>query len=124
MYVRYGGIHGHQPRARYVCVDQADARRAACQSVPASDVDAPAARLGLELMTPMAIEMTLAIQDELDRRVAQREQHHQLRVTRARYESDFARRRFMLVHPKLAQRPLHQGPDRQRSKGSHPARPS
>jgi hypothetical protein len=50
-------------------------------------------------MTPMAIEMTLAIQDELDRRVAQREQHHQLRVTRARYESDFARRRFMLVDP-------------------------
>jgi DNA invertase Pin-like site-specific DNA recombinase len=99
MYVRYGGIHGHQPRARYVCVDKADARRAACQSVPASDVDAAVARLGLELMTPMAIEMTLAIQDELDRRVAQRKQHHQLRVTRARYESDFARRRFMLVDP-------------------------
>jgi len=43
--------------------------------------------------------MTLAIQGELDRRVAQSEQHHQLRITRARYESDFARRRFMLVDP-------------------------
>jgi DNA invertase Pin-like site-specific DNA recombinase len=99
MYVRYGGVHGRRPRARYVCVDRADVRRAACQSVPATDVDAAVARLVLELMTPMAIEMTLAIQDELDRQVAQREQHHQLRVTRARYESDFARRRFMLVDP-------------------------
>jgi DNA invertase Pin-like site-specific DNA recombinase len=99
MYVRYGSIQRHRPRARYVCVDQADARRAACQSVPATDVDAAVARLVLELMTPMAIEMTLAIQGELDRRVAQSEQHHQLRITRARYESDFARRRFMLVDP-------------------------
>ena len=94
MYVRYGSIQHHRPRARYVCVDQADARRAACQSVPATDVDAAVARLVLELMTPMAIEMTLAIQGELDRRVAQSEQHHQLRITRARYESDFARRRY------------------------------
>jgi recombinase/recombinase-like zinc beta ribbon protein len=99
MYVRYGGIHGRQLRARYVCLDQADARRAACQSVPATDVDTPVVRLVLELMTPMAIEMTLAIQEELDRQVAQREQHHQLRVNRARYESDCARRRFMLVDP-------------------------
>ena len=99
MYVRYNGIHGQRPRARYVCVDQADARRAACQSVPAKDVDAAVARLVLELMTPMAVEMTLAIQSELDRRVVESEQHYQLRITRARYESDLARRRFMLVDP-------------------------
>lgn len=99
MYVRYNGIHGLRPRARYVCVDQADTRRAACQSVPAADVDAAVARLVLELMTPMTVEMTLAIQSELDRRVAESEQHYQLRVTRAHYESDLARRRFMLVDP-------------------------
>jgi DNA invertase Pin-like site-specific DNA recombinase len=99
MYVRYGGRRGNRPTARYVCVDQAAARRAACQSVPAGDVDAATARLMLELMTPMAVEMTLAIQNELDRRVADSEQHHQLRITRARYESDAVRRRFMLVDP-------------------------
>lgn len=43
--------------------------------------------------------MTLAVQSELDRLTAQGEQHHQLRITRARYESDAARRRFMLVDP-------------------------
>lgn len=95
MYVRYGS----RRRPRYVCIDQATARRAACQSVPAVDVDAAIARLLLELMTPMAIEMTLAIQSQLDRRIAEREHHHQLRITRARYESDLARRRFMLVDP-------------------------
>jgi DNA invertase Pin-like site-specific DNA recombinase len=99
MYVRYGSRRGNHARPRYVCIDQADARRAACQSVPAIDVDAATARLILELMTPMAIEMTLAIQSELDRRIAGSEQHHQLRITRARYESDAARRRFMLVDP-------------------------
>jgi hypothetical protein len=95
MYIRYG----NHARPRYVCLDQANARRAACQSVPAGDVDAAVARLLLELMTPMAVEMTLAIQSELDRRIAEREHHHQLRITRARYESDLARRRFMLVDP-------------------------
>ena len=99
MYVRYGSRQGHRPRPRYVCVDQAAARRTACQSVPAVDVDAAVARLLLELMTPMAVEMTLAIQNELDRRVAESEHHHQLRITRARYDSDLARRRFVLVDP-------------------------
>src|SRR5262249_17679122 len=99
MYVRYNGSHGLRPRARYVCVDQADTRRAACQSVPAADVDAAVARLVLDLMTPTAVEMTVAIQGELDRRVAESEQHYLLRVTRARYESDLVRRRFMLVDP-------------------------
>lgn len=99
MYARYTSRPGNGTRPRYVCIDQATARRAACQSVPAIDVDAAVARLLLELMTPMAVEMTLAIQSELDRRVAESEQHHQLRITRARYESDLARRRFMQVDP-------------------------
>jgi DNA invertase Pin-like site-specific DNA recombinase len=93
MYVRYGNSR----RPRYVCLDNAIARQAVCQSVPAIDVDAAVARLLLELMTPMAVEMTLAIQSELDRRVAESEHHYQLRITRARYESDLARRRYMLV---------------------------
>ena len=99
MYVRYGSRHGRSARPRYVCIDQADIRRAACQSVPALDVDAATARLLLDLLTPDAVEMTLAIQSELDRLTAQGEHHHQLRITRARYESDAARRRFMLVDP-------------------------
>jgi hypothetical protein len=99
MYVRYGRRHGHSARARYVCTDQADARRASCQSLPATDVDTATVRLLLDLLTPDAVEMTLAVQSELDRLTAQGEHHHQLRITRARYESDAARRRFMLVDP-------------------------
>ena len=81
MYVRYNGNHLCRARPRYVCIDQADARRAACQSVPAIDIDSATTQLILDLMTPMAIEMTLAIQSELDRRIAESEQHHQLRIT-------------------------------------------
>jgi hypothetical protein len=50
-------------------------------------------------MTPMAIEMTLAVRSELDRRIAESEQHHRLRITHAQYECDVARRRFMFVDP-------------------------
>ena len=99
MYVRYGSPHRGQPRPRYVCLDRADSRHAACQCVPASDVDAAVARLVLDLMTRESIEMSLVVQAELDRRIAESEQHYQLRITRARYESDAARRRFMLVDP-------------------------
>ena len=99
MYVRYGSRQSDSARPRYVCVDQADARRAACQSLPATDVDTATVRLLLDLLTPDAVEMTLAVQSELDRLTAQGEHHHQLRITRARYESDAARRRFMLVDP-------------------------
>lgn len=99
MFVRYGRSHNGQARPRYVCVDQAARQRTVCQSVSAVDVDKASARLVLELMTPMAIEMTLAVQVELDRRIAGSEHHYQLRITRAQYESDAARRRFMLVDP-------------------------
>ena len=99
MYVRYNRNSLRPARARYVCIDQAGARRAACQSVPATDIDAATARLMLDLLTPMAIEVTVAVQSEIDRRIAESERHHQLRITRARYESDAARRRFMLVDP-------------------------
>ena len=99
MYVRYGSRQSDSARPRYVCVDQADARRAACQSLPATDVDTATVRLLLDLLTPDAVEMTMAVQSELDRLTAQGEHHHQLRITRARYESDAARRRFMLVDP-------------------------
>jgi len=73
MYVRYN-LNRHHRRPRYVCIDQTDARRAACQSVLARDIDAATAQLVLDLMTPTSIEMTLAIQSEVDRRMAESEQ--------------------------------------------------
>ena len=99
MYVRYGTPSRGRPRPRYVCLDQANSRHAACQCVPATDVDSAVARLAIDLMTPGSIEMSLAVQADLERRVAESEQHYQLRINRARYESDATRRRFMLVDP-------------------------
>jgi len=95
MYVRYNTNR----RSRYVCLDHAVARSAVCQSVPAIDVDTAVARLLLELMTPMTVEMSMAIQSELDRQVTESEHHYQLRITRAGYESDLSRRRYMMVDP-------------------------
>jgi len=62
MYVRYGSPSRGQPRPRYVCIDQADSRHAACQCVPATEVDSAVARLAVDLMAPESIEMSLACQ--------------------------------------------------------------
>jgi hypothetical protein len=51
--------------------------------VPATEVDAAFAHLVLEMMTPISVEMTLAIQSELDRRVAEANTIFRRRITRA-----------------------------------------
>jgi hypothetical protein len=74
-------------------------RRSARVRPVVSVIDAATFRLLLDLLTPNAVEMTLPVQSALDRRTAQGEHNHGLRITPARYESDAARRRFVLVGP-------------------------
>jgi DNA invertase Pin-like site-specific DNA recombinase/stress-induced morphogen len=70
-----------------------------CQVVPGADVDAAIGALLIEAVTPLALEVTLAVQDELVARAAEADQLRQQQVARARYEADLARRRFMQVDP-------------------------
>jgi DNA invertase Pin-like site-specific DNA recombinase len=84
----------YRPRSRYTCAAMtrrfaearcqrsADRHRCRPRNDPRSDADGHRNDVG----DP----------SELDRRI-ESEQHHQLRITRARYECDAARRRFMLV---------------------------
>ena len=51
-------------------------------------------------MKPVALEVTLAVQQELEQRLDDADRLRQQRVARARYEADLARQRFMQVDPK------------------------
>ncbi len=70
-----------------------------CQSVPGKIVDPAIGALLVELMTPMALEVTLAVQQELEARAAETDALRRQHVERMRYEAELARRRYMKVDP-------------------------
>lgn len=70
-----------------------------CQLVPGQHIDEAIGRLLVEAVTPMALEVTLTVQKELESRADEADRLRSRQVERARYEADTARRRFMKVDP-------------------------
>jgi len=70
-----------------------------CQWISGKDVDEAVGELLVEIVTPVAIEATLAVQQELQARLHEVERLRQEQVERARYEADLAQRRYMRVDP-------------------------
>ena len=99
MGVRYNQEHGHTVPV-YVC-QETHIRRAGkvCQTVPGKVVDAAIGALLLELMTPMNLEIVMAVQRELEARSAETDALRRQHVERTRYEAELARRRYMKVDP-------------------------
>jgi len=97
-------VHYHQIRERrvpdYVCQHRGiEQGEPICQSVPGAMVEQAIGELLLKTVTPLALEVALAVELELD---ARRDQACQLRhrhIERLRYEADLARRRYLQVDP-------------------------
>ena len=71
MGVHYSQEHG-QPVPTYICKETATRRGGkVCQSVPGKVVDPAVGALLVELMTPMTLEVTLAVQRELEARATE-----------------------------------------------------
>jgi Recombinase zinc beta ribbon domain len=70
-----------------------------CQFIRGDGVDAAAARLFLEAIQPAQLEVSLATLEEIEEQCRQIERQWQLRLERARYEAELARRRFLAVEP-------------------------
>jgi DNA invertase Pin-like site-specific DNA recombinase len=99
MTVRYRQ-HAGELLPIYVC--QRDGIRRAepiCQHMPGATIDAAVGKLVVDVVTPMAIEVTLAVQKELESRVDEADGLRRKQVERAQYEVDIARRRYMRVDP-------------------------
>jgi DNA invertase Pin-like site-specific DNA recombinase len=71
-----------------------------CQSIPGSGIDAAIGTLLSEMLTPLTLEVALAVQQELQQRLDEADHLRRQQVERARYEADLARERFLQVDPK------------------------
>lgn len=70
-----------------------------CQVISGAGIDRAIGELLIEVMTPVALEVTLAVEQELRVRADEADQLRRKQVERARYEAELARRRYMQVDP-------------------------
>lgn len=89
------------PAPRYVCQrDGIEHGQRICQSIPGHSIDEAIGRLLLEKITPLALEVTLAVQQELQTRREEADALRKQQVERTRYEAELARARYMQVDPR------------------------
>ena len=62
-------------------------------------IDQAVSEVLVGIMTPVAIEVTLAVQQELQARLEEVDRLRKQQVERARYEAELAQRRYMRVDP-------------------------
>ena len=85
----------------YRCQREAvEHRERICQSISGLGIDEAVGGLLLEILTPCALEVALAVQQELQQRLDEADQLRRRHVERARYDADLAQERFMRVDPK------------------------
>lgn len=70
-----------------------------CQSINGEVVDNAISELLIKSFTPLALEVSLNVQDELKTRFEETDRLRRKHVERAEYETDLARRRYMQVDP-------------------------
>ena len=71
----------------------------ACASIPGQAIDHAIGDLLLETVTPLALEVALTVQAELETRAAEADQLRRADVERARHAAELARRRYLAVDP-------------------------
>jgi DNA invertase Pin-like site-specific DNA recombinase len=102
MGVRYSQENGRTVPF-YICQETLVRRGGkVCQSVPGKVVDPAIGALLVELMTPMTLEITIAVQRELEARTAETDALRRQHLERTRYDAELARRRYMKVRPYVA----------------------
>lgn len=84
----------------YVCCVHTMGRKdKTCQSLHGEAIDAAIGELLVDLMKPMALELSMAVQDEIRQRLDEADRLRRMQVENAQYEVDRARQRYMQVDP-------------------------
>ena len=99
MTVRY---HVRQGRLcpDYVCQrDGIEHAQPVCQHVPGTGIDEAIGALLVEAVSPVALEVALTVQQELQSRLEEADRLRLQQVERAQYEVGLARRRYIRVDP-------------------------
>jgi hypothetical protein len=99
MTVRYGNCRGVL-HPKYVCAGRdAGLAMPKCQSIPGQTIDEAVGALLLEAVTPVALDVSLAVHEQVRQRAAEADALRLRQVERARYEVDLAKRRYLQVDP-------------------------
>jgi DNA invertase Pin-like site-specific DNA recombinase len=99
MTVRYH-LRAGQKVPDYVCQRHGiEHSESICQSIKGGELDQAIGRLLVDLVTPVTLEVALAVQHELESRATECDHLRQQEVEQARYQADLARRRYMRVDP-------------------------
>ena len=85
---------------QYICQRQGiEDATSICQSVPGEALDAAIGNLLLATVTPVALDVALAVQAELEGRADEADALRRQHVERARHAAEVTRRRYMAVDP-------------------------
>ena len=99
MTIRYHQRRGVQV-PDYQCIGEAiqtGGRR--CLTVPGGGIDQAISQLLLDTVTPLALEVALTVQTELEARADEADALRRSHVERARHQTDLTRRRYLAVDP-------------------------
>ncbi len=100
MHVHYSHRRGGQFVPDYVCFGRGRGfGEPTCQSIVGTQIDIAVGQLLVEAVTPMALELALAVQQEITARLDETDRLRHRQVERAQYEADQARHRYMQVDP-------------------------
>jgi DNA invertase Pin-like site-specific DNA recombinase len=84
----------------YRCMGQAiQTGSAPCNTVPGATIDPAISQLLIDTVTPVALEVALKVEAELEGRAEEADALRRSHVERARYRVDLARRRYLAVDP-------------------------
>jgi DNA invertase Pin-like site-specific DNA recombinase len=98
-------VHYRNRRERltpeYTCIESnfKVTKRVMCQQILGGDLDTAISKLLVEAMTPIALEVALGVQAEIQSRLEEADRLRRAQVDRARYEVQLAERRYMRVDP-------------------------
>ena len=99
MTLRYNNLHGVE-RPVYICQDKCiKAGTTICLSIPGAAIDDAVGQLVLETVSPLALEVALGVQAEVESRADEADRLRRSQVERARHHAETARRRYLSVDP-------------------------
>jgi DNA invertase Pin-like site-specific DNA recombinase/F0F1-type ATP synthase membrane subunit b/b' len=98
MTIRYNSDR-QRVASTYVCTSESRHGGPYCQIVSGIRVDQAIGALLVEAVTPLALEMALSVQQEIQDRLGEADRLRKIQVERAQYEARLAQRRYMQVDP-------------------------
>jgi len=98
MSIRYRSAR-NRLRPEYVCKGLVDTDFPRCQSIAGDGIDQAVGALVVESMNPVALDVAISVQEEINRQKQELDRLRQKEVERARYEMELAKRRYMRVDP-------------------------